>query len=211
MLTACADATEWSSGMVLLHKMKSFMVQPSEMSQNLVLSVDKFSWPLALEGFGGIQTRRMAQNQISCNAAVTCCEKSSQWTFAINLLHYVRKEQSSHSSPSFRRLNPGVVSVSAAISACEKGGQWNMALLLLKSVEFLFDGKAGKVNTITYNAAISASEKSSKWQFSESLLAEIQQISLESTEITYNAVISACHRAYPESLLMGSQDALTAL
>ena len=86
-----------------------------------------------------------------------------------------------------------------------------MALLLLQSVEFLFDGKAGKANTITYNAAISASEKSSKWQFSESLLEEIQQISLESTEITYNAVTSACHRAYPEFPLMGSQAVFDAL
>ena len=167
-------------------------MQPSEASQNLVLSVDKFSWPLALEGFCAIQTHRMAQNRISCNAAITCCEKSSTWNFALDLLHSLRKKHRRKSSNAEAALaqGPDTVTVSAAISACEKGGQWTLALLLLHSVKFFEQ----KPNEISFNAAISASEKFSKWQRSASLLQALLQI-LRPTAITYNAVISACHRA----------------
>eukprot|EP00438_Fugacium_kawagutii_P005537 Skav234070 [mRNA] locus=scaffold2565:36267:38300:+ [translate_table: standard] len=193
VLTACADATEWSSGMMLLRKMVSCMVQPSEFSQNLVLSVDKFSWPLALEGFCGIRTCRMAQSRISCNAAVTCCEKSSMWSFAVHLLHSLRrsptKQESLTSLTSPSSLSPDIITISAAISACEKGGQWSMALTLL-SADFVFDR-----NEISFNAAISATEKTRQWERSQSLLDKILQTSLRPTEITYNAVISACHKA----------------
>lgn len=179
---------------MLLRKMVSCMVQPSECSQNLVLSVDKFSWPLALEGFCGIRTSRMAQSRISCNAAVTCCEKSSMWSFAVYLLHsFRRKTKQTHeslTSSTSLRLGPDIITISAAISACEKGGQWSMALILL-SADFVF----GR-NEISFNAAISATEKTRQWERSQSLLDKILQTSLRPTEITYNAVISACHRAY---------------
>lgn len=170
--------------------MRNQRVQPSEASQNLVLSVDKFSWPLALEGFCAIQTYRMAQNRISCNAAITCCEKSSTWNFALDLLHSFGKHQRKSSDAEAAAQGPDTVTVSAAISACEKGGQWTLALLLLHSVRFFEQ----KPNEISFNAAISASEKFSKWQRSASLLHALLEI-LRPTAITYNAVISACHRA----------------
>ena len=48
---------------------------------------------------------------VSCNAAMSACEKGEQWEEALRLL-----EELPH-----RSLMPSVVSCSAAMSACEKG------------------------------------------------------------------------------------------
>ena len=61
---------------------------------------------------------------ISYNAAISACEKGSQWEKALGLL----QEMTSSG------IKPNVISYNAAISACEKGSQWEKALGLLQEM-----------------------------------------------------------------------------
>ena len=69
-------------------------------------------------GFQERQDVSTMLNVISCNAAISACEQSGQWSGALS----VHKEMQDVGV----MLN--VISCYAAISACEKGGQWEQAL-----------------------------------------------------------------------------------
>ncbi|CAJ1351296.1 unnamed protein product, partial [Effrenium voratum] len=78
---------------------------------------------------------------ITCSAAVSACEKASEWQRALQVL----------------RANldvANVVTYSAAISACEKAAEWRTALALLEEAE-----RGSFTNVVTYSAAVSACEK----------------------------------------------------
>lgn len=173
-------------------------VEPSGVSRTMALSVDKFNWALALVGLCDIKTNEMSQNCINFNAAISSCEKSGRWAFALHLMDFLRKGQLKTSVTS----GPDVITLSTVLSACEKSGQWHVALLLLSQTEF-------EVSEISFNAAISACEKLQRWQLSADLLRRIFDLRLQATEISYNAVISACHRAQEMHMRQLSQELLT--
>jgi pentatricopeptide repeat domain-containing protein 1 len=65
--------------------------------------------------------RGITPNVFSYSAAISACEKGSQWENALELLREMDK----------CGITPNVVSYNATISAFEKGGQWEKALKLL--------------------------------------------------------------------------------
>ena len=65
----------------------------------------------------------MSPNVISCNAAISACEKHSEWVKALELLSRMAKD----------KVETNTITYNAAISACEKGGQLSKALELLST------------------------------------------------------------------------------
>ena len=58
-----------------------------------------------------MRQRGLEPDVITYSAAISACEKGSQWERALELLDEMRQ----------RGLEPDVITYSAAISACEKG------------------------------------------------------------------------------------------
>lgn len=81
----------------------------------------------------------------ACSAAISACEKGSQWAAALWLLGGMRSVAVQRNTASFN----------AAVSACEKERQWRRALLLLGEMR----RGAVECSTVTFNAASSACEK----------------------------------------------------
>ncbi|CAE8596920.1 unnamed protein product [Polarella glacialis] len=152
-------------------------------------------------------------SEVSCNAAISACEKAGQWQFALGLL----------SSMPELRIAPDRISYNAAISACAKEGQWQVALSLLNTMQAIIlkpdeisysaaissCDQGGQVelalgllnkmipnnlrpDAISYSAAISACAKRGQWHGALSLLREMSEMRLEPNVVTYSAAITAC-------------------
>ena len=88
-------------------------------------------------------------NRIICNAAISACEKGSQWEIASCLLRGMTEQQ----------LLPDCISYTAVISCCHKNSLWIAALCLLSEMQQV----SISADTIAYNAAISASARAGVW------------------------------------------------
>ncbi|CAE8595718.1 unnamed protein product, partial [Polarella glacialis] len=156
-------------------------------------------------------------NLISCNTAISACEKGEQWELSFRILCNMQASLVEADKVSFNAvisacekgeqwqralctlraarscsLRPDVVSHSAAISACEKCREWERALVTLCEMR----GKHGiEANLVSVNAALSAAEKGSAWERSLGMLAEMQKQLLESDDISFSIAISACDRS----------------
>ena len=60
---------------------------------------------------------------ISCNAAISACEKGKRWELALELLEECKTW-----------ATVDTITYSAAISACEKCAEWQHAIALLKTM-----------------------------------------------------------------------------
>ena len=58
--------------------------------------------------------RLLTLDVMSCNAAISACEKGEQWEAALHSLQEMVQQL----------VTPDVVTYSATITACEKGNQW---------------------------------------------------------------------------------------
>merc|ERR1712060_576276 len=95
---------------------------------------------------GDMMLRRVEMvDVITCNAAISACEKGARWHEALGILSDMR----------LRRLELDVITYNAAISACGKGARWHEALVMLS------DMRLGHMvpNVISCNAVISACER----------------------------------------------------
>ena len=88
-------------------------------------------------------------NRIICNAAISACEKGSQWEIASSLLGGMAEQQ----------VLPDCISYTGVISCCHKNSLWIAALCLLSEMQ----GVSISADTIAYNAAISASARAGVW------------------------------------------------
>ena len=63
---------------------------------------------------GGQGLAKVESDVISCNAAISTCEKVGQWQAALTLFEAMPAAE----------VQPNVITNSAVIGACERGGQW---------------------------------------------------------------------------------------
>ena len=83
------------------------------------------AWQMALCLFHELQTMQ-EPSQVTCNAAISSCEKGSCWTGALGLL-------STRTGSTENMAN--AISFAAAVSACDKAGQQSKAMQLLRDFQ----------------------------------------------------------------------------
>ena len=93
-----------------------------ELSKILTKLRRQGQWIDALRVFE-FSRHKIRVDTISCNAAISACEKGGRWELALELLNECKTWSA-----------PDTISYSAAISACEKGNQWQHALDLLRNI-----------------------------------------------------------------------------
>eukprot|EP00913_Durusdinium_trenchii_P000776 g724.t1 len=88
-------------------------------------------------------------NLLTCNALISCCEKSARWQMALQVFQQMNLQQ----------MELDLVSYNALISSCEKGRQWQLALHFFEMIRDHLEP-----NVISSNALLSSCEKSLEWQ-----------------------------------------------
>ena len=152
-------AWEWS--LDVLHQSQADFLLGDLITYNALISSCEKQWLMALLLLGDTERNLNVngrKNVITFSAAISACDKASQWESALVLLQEACK---SH------LLN--LITYSAAISACVKGKQWQQALRVYDEI-----CKAGlQVNVIAYHAGISACEQGMQSKRVLELIAEL--------------------------------------
>ena len=148
-------ATQWKPLTDPLAAMRSMMWQRVKIKvcQNVIPISPRCLFPLhTAHSFALCPSQRLPcarPNRIICNAAISACEKGSQWEIASCLLRGMTEQQ----------LLPDCISYTAVISCCHKNSLWIAALCLLSEMQEV----SISADTIAYNAAISASARAGVW------------------------------------------------
>ncbi|CAE6954407.1 MRL1, partial [Symbiodinium sp. CCMP2456] len=117
-------------------------------------------------------------NMIILGAAISSCEKGSQWKPALALLHFGQQED----------VYMDVICYSAAISACEKCSMWQTAFFMLEDMR----RSLVRCDTVALCSSISACEKSSEWQMAVETHLQARSVHLQPDIIACNAAMSSC-------------------
>ena len=116
-----------------------------------------------------MQAHGLERNVISYNAAISACEKGSQWQEALELLAEMQAQG----------LEPNVISYSAAISACEKGEQWEKSLFLLT----IMPQSILQPCVICYQSAVLACSKAFQWRQSLQLFQDMVNLNMLKVQV----------------------------
>ncbi|CAJ1356107.1 unnamed protein product [Effrenium voratum] len=164
-------------------------------------------WQVSLGLLDDLQVHEVEPNVITCNAAMSVCEKAEQWQLVLWLLRGFRGSPVSFNTAisacarcgrwqqalallhTSQRLFPAVPDLSglnAAITACEKAAQWPVALQLLE--------EARRLDVVSVSACVSCLEKALQWQRALRLFFLMADWRLRANVITCNAAISACEK-----------------
>ncbi|CAE7244211.1 unnamed protein product [Symbiodinium sp. CCMP2592] len=115
-------------------------------------------------------------NAYHYSAVVSACERSSQWTRALQLASLV---------PSCG-IEADLVTCNAATSACESGSGWKMALCIFREIE-----RSLRKDVISYNVSISACRLAS-WRTSLWLLEMCVVSTVQVATATLNSALASC-------------------
>eukprot|EP00913_Durusdinium_trenchii_P019403 g18241.t1 len=213
---AVAAVPHWPLALELLRGMQAEMILPSTVALDSVVHLAEIHaweagshWATAVALLHG--AGRSPPNMICRSAAMSACERESQWQSAVAILKCMMDDG----------LQPDVVAYSTATSACEKAWQWQRALLLD------MEERSIPLNTFSYNAAISACAagralelavdlfstmcskrvKSHDWRLAVDFLQSMFAQDLQPNIVTYGAAISACEKsiAWPAALALLAQ------
>eukprot|EP00434_Breviolum_minutum_P005644 symbB.v1.2.004972.t4/scaffold288.1/size478366/2 len=173
VLSRFEKVSHWQPSLNLLHEMQCSWVEPTELERSA-----------------------LQRNVISCNAAVSACEKQGQWWQAMQMLDAMLRVglQVRLVLLSFVQVDSEVemfreddtISNNALISSCEKGGLWEQSLNML-------------VTVVTCSAAISACATAACWQAALHVFYELlalEQSGLVPNSVTFNAAIIACEKGH---------------
>ncbi|CAE7266877.1 unnamed protein product [Symbiodinium necroappetens] len=216
--SACQSGRQWKLACALVGRlMRKHDACANSFTYSVAISLcEDGRWQLAVALLAEAESHGIRIDIVTCNAAISACEKSQRWQHAISLLSYslTRKMQATTISCNAAisacekakewqvalhlllqglkaSLEPTIVSYNATMSACEKGGQWQLALELLQQVASC----RMEPTIVSYNAAISACDKGDRWQLAALLLGQSEEQTLEADVISFNATISACAKA----------------
>ena len=141
-------------------------------------SIIYYSGAKPLPRLDRMPSMKMCPNVVTYNAAISSCEKGSQWQLALHLLW----------TAVGGRVSPDIITYSAAMSACETEGQWQTALQLFQ----IMNCKSLLLDVISFNVAISSSEKGSQWCLACSLLEETLCQPTGANIVSFNSALNSC-------------------
>ena len=136
----------------------------------------------------------MRPDIVSCNAAITACQKTSTWTAALSLLWNLLRS-------CLQRLEPSVVTCGAAVDSCGRAAKWWASLLLLSRA-----GTASlEASAITLNSVLKACTAcaASGWSRAVALLQELKTISLKPGRILHTTAVNACAQGLASETALG--------
>eukprot|EP00438_Fugacium_kawagutii_P008944 Skav206991 [mRNA] locus=scaffold2010:123904:124488:- [translate_table: standard] len=166
----------WRKALALLEELQEKRLQPNEWVYGAVVRSCK------------LQGRWLEAIEILANAPVTVrlsselmnvCAQASQWQVACWALADLESLD----------LEADVVAKNSAMSACARGFAWPAALHMLQ--ELAMPGE------VSYTSVINACGKGFEWSLALDLLRQMQSSSIATSQISRNAVISACGRRFP--------------
>ncbi|CAE8660460.1 unnamed protein product [Polarella glacialis] len=141
-ISSCEKGGRWQEAMELLRSMAGVQVGVAHGNQLLRRHQRlREGSPLAsgASASGGDAALQVVPDRVTCNAAISACEKGGQWQLATSLLEQM---------PRF----PDEISFNSAITACQKYGPWSIALSFLQQMP-----EVGLTpNEMSYNAVVGA-------------------------------------------------------
>jgi len=155
-------------------------------------------WQEALGLFDRVRSAGRA-DIILHTAAISACERSSEWERAVELLRCVLNDQRVEAGAAFSHRGAwrgggtggggAVPAFASAMGACLRGSEWPRALALFDQIRR--EGLAPSI--VSYNVAINACASGDLWTRALALLAEAEAGgSSPPTIITYSAAMNAC-------------------
>eukprot|EP00435_Cladocopium_sp_Y103_P031349 s1565_g7.t3 len=184
---------DWRIAVSLYNSLQEMLLQPTVVTLATMITGMANAWQLAMEFLREIREQQLQGNMVAYNAAISSCEKASQWTWALHLQQWAAAES----------LHPNVITYSAAVSACEKAAEWEPALSLLLCA----DKQQVEKNLVTYNAFLGACQNA--WQWKRSLAAlralhDADVISLTSAVTSLGETSQWCRSAGPAEIPEGT-------
>ncbi|CAE7394133.1 unnamed protein product [Symbiodinium natans] len=162
--------------------LQSFSLSPSPVTFAATISSagKAAKWQVSL-GLLQDGLRSSLHSLVGCSAAVSACEKGSQWLAAAWILRRMVE----------LRLPLEQVALHAALSAAAGTGKWQWALNLHQAMYC----QRVPSDIIGHNAILSALEHHGRWPYAARLLEGLPQSGARCTSISFNAVISTFEKA----------------
>ena len=130
---------------------------------------------------------------ISYNATISACERSSKWTWALQLLQDI----------SSRNLQPDTITFNTCISACSNALKWQRAVWLFHQIHLQTLAPTG----VTFSALVTAFEKTNDWI--RALVAFERALVMNAASVvTFNSIITACDKGQQWERALGLLDAM---
>ncbi|CAE7356373.1 unnamed protein product, partial [Symbiodinium sp. KB8] len=187
-LAACGRALLWQASIFLLEELRRRVAlssaarglsRPLKLKGAPVLLLDDDECPLPPgEGLTAVVGCLLP----GCNAALSGCERASQWLKALDLLAAMNVDKD--------WPPPDVVSYNTCISACEKATSWTWALHLLVS---LSSDLGRPPDAISLNSTALALTRATRWPAAVELLCLAQKLgSIRLNAVSSLALVTAC-------------------
>ncbi|CAE7946187.1 unnamed protein product [Symbiodinium sp. KB8] len=181
--SACEKGYEWARALGVLSALRSSKEEPGVVSYAAVASAceKRRRWEVAFQLALDLEAAGGAQNVVLRGSLVSACEKDRRWEAGMLLLQAFRPW----------RVSQQEIGFASATSACEKAKRWRQAMGLVR-----FMHQCGLQPYIfSANAGLSALEKAACWARGLALFEDFACWSLEATETTFSALMSACEKA----------------
>eukprot|EP00439_Symbiodinium_sp_Y106_P073702 s287_g13.t4 len=165
-ILSCREEGQWQLAVHLLNALSAFDLFPETLTFNALLAACGARWPLALAC-------------LRFTAAITACEKGSEWIAAIKLFYEMEKGVA----------QPSVVSYNALIKTCDV--KWQMALHFFERML----SQEIQPDVITHNALMGAFARGSERGLAFALLTQMRSEEVSPDDVTFIPAALACQQA----------------
>ncbi|CAK9096157.1 unnamed protein product [Durusdinium trenchii] len=212
-ITACERSGAWQQALSLFDQMCSNRLASTRSYGSIINAFQSSAqWRLAVQLLHQMWIDRTEWNTVTCNAALSSCEKAGERKMALFLLQSMTRQSVQADEITYNAaisacertdrwdlalhllaemqsnsLPPSDTSLTAAISACKTPGEWERALRLMAGL-----GMQQAPSTISTNALLFCLAHASQWELSFSTILSYQA---QRDHLSYQALIAACRAA----------------